>query len=52
MRLGGDGSGHLREMPVLEMLESTVDKGVDVSLVKGEMVEVANEKDAAYNINQ
>ena len=52
MRLRSDGRGHLVEMPVFVLFEATVDEGVDVSLVEGEVVEIANEQDAAYNINQ
>ena len=39
-------------MPVLVVLEATVDKLINVGLIKGKVVEVTNEEDAAYNINQ
>ena len=52
MRLGSDGRSHFVEVPVFVLFEATIDKGVDVRLVEGKVVEIANEQDAAYNINQ
>ena len=48
----GHSGGHFHQLPIARQLESAIDKGIDVGLVEGEMVEISDEKDAAYNINQ